>query len=362
MRQISRALQVLLLLWPLCALADQASSTNVITATATQMPIYEQIETFGNLAAVNQVTISSQVAGNVTNIFFKDGQDVNEGALILQLDNTQAKADLISAQADLALSNRNYQRYQELANYGGTTKQQLDNAQAEVNAKQAALQQALNALQKYTLTAPFTGRLGSFLVQQGDYVTVGDKIVTIVNNNPLKVLYALPENTFPELKLNQTVLVKVAPLPKKEFYGKVTYIAPTIDTNTGTISVQAVLDNKSGELSPGMFANLTQVFGKTESLVIPEECVLANLQGTYVYKVVDGKAIKTPVKIGNYIKGYIEIESGLSLGDTVVSQGQQKLSDGNLVSVIGKWTDSHSIEKSLTIHRTMSGLDHPTRS
>ena len=361
MRQILKALQILCLLWPLAVYPGQINNINVITATTTKLPIYEQVETFGNLAAVNQVTISSQVAGNVTNIFFKDGQDVNEGALILQLDNTQAKADLISAQADLALSNRNYQRYQELAKYGGTTKQQLDNAQAEVNAKQAALQQNLNALQKYTLTAPLSGRLGSFLVHEGDYVTVGDKIVTIVNNNPLKVLYALPENTFSKLKLNQTVVIDTSALPNKHFYGQVSYIAPTIDTNTGTISVQATLENKSGELSPGLFANLTQIFGQTDSLVIPEECVLANLQGTYVYKVIDGKAIQTPVKTGRYVQGYIEIQSGLSLGDTVVAEGQQKLSNNAGITVIGKWADTHATEKSLIIHKTMVDTDHAVK-
>lgn len=362
MRKIPTTLLTLLLLWPLYLLSDQIKSINVVTATAVHLPVYEQIETFGNLAAVNQVTISSQVAGNVTSIFFKDGQEVNEGALILQLDNTQAKADLISAQADLALSNRNYQRYQELAKYGGTTKQQLDNAQAEVNAKQAALQQTLNALQKYTLTAPFSGRLGSFLVHDGDYVTVGDKIVTIVNNNPLKVLYALPENIFSKLKLNQTVVINTSALPHKDFYGKVTYIAPTIDTNTGTISVQATLDNKSGELSPGMFANLTQVFGKTNSLVIPEESVQANLQGTYVYKVVNGKGIQTPVKTGRYVKGYIEILSGLSLGDTVVTEGQQKLSNSSPIHVIGKWSDNHALEKSLIIHKTMMNSESSSKA
>lgn len=362
MRQIAKALSVLLVSWPLYLFSDQISSINVITATATKLPVNEQVETFGNLAAVNQVTISSQVAGNVTNIFFKDGQNINEGALILQLDNTQAKADLISAQADLALSKRNYQRYEELAKYGGTTKQQLDSAQADVNAKEASLQQTFNALQKYTLTAPFTGRLSSFLVQEGDYVTAGSQLVTIVNNNPLKVLYALPENTFPKLKLNQTVMINPAPLPNQSFSGKVTYIAPTIDTNTGTISVQATLENKSGELSPGMFATLKQIFGQTESLVIPEECVLANIQGTYVYKVIAGKAVQTPVKTGDSIQGYIEIESGLAVGDTVITEGQQKLSNGSVVTVVGKWTDKHTVEKSLTVRKTMANVDHPVKS
>lgn len=354
MKTFTRNCALLLIFVSSFVFGEQINKINVISTTVKNLPVYEQVQTFGNLSAVNQVTISSEVAGKVTDIFFKDGQPVKKGVLILQLDNTQAKADLIAAQADLALAKRNYQRYEELSKYGGTTKQQLDKEMADVNAKKATVQQDLNALQKYTLTAPFTGRLGRFLVHAGDYVAIGDKLVTLVNNNLLKVVYALPEDTFSKLKLGQTVIIKTSALSNKQFEGKVSYIAPTIDTNTGTISVQATIKNKDGELSSGMFATVQQIFNKSTALVIPEECVLANLNGTYAYKIKNGKAVKTPIKVTAHINGYTEVTSGLSLGDTIVAEGQQKLSNHTPVEVIGAWAQKHNAQKTLTIHKKMA--------
>lgn len=338
----------------LISTAVWANPISIVVGNVTKKPIYEQVQTFGTLSAEKQVTISSEVAGKVSNVFYSDGQTVSKGDLLLQLDNTQAKADLISAQADLALAKRNYQRYEELSKYGGTTKQQLDKERADVNAKQATVQQDLNNLQKFTLTAPFSGRLGSFKVQRGDYVAVGDKIISVVNNSKLKVVYALPEDTFAQLKLGQQVIIIPSALSKQSFAGKVTYIAPSIDTSTGTISVQATLNNKKGKLSSGMFVNVRQIFSKSDALVIPEESLQVDLSGTYVFVIKNGKAYKTAVTTGTHVDGYVEVTSGLSLSQTIVTEGQQKLSSGMAVKVTGHWETDHKPQKSLMIHKKIA--------
>lgn len=342
---------------PYALCAATTGPINVIAAKVTQMPVFEQVQTFGNLVAVQNVTISTEVAGKVSNIFFKDGQRVKKDALLLQLDNTQAKADLISAQADLALSKRNYERYVQLNKYGGTTKQQLDKAQADVNAKEAAVQQDLNTLQKYTMTAPFSGKLGKFMINPGDYVAVGDKLVTLVNNSVLKIVYALPEDTLPKLKMGQQVIVMVDAVPNQTFTGNVSYIAPSINTNTGTIAVQATIQNKTGLLKQGLFATVRQLFnaGKSSNaLVVPEECVLASLKGNYVYLIKNNKAIIQYVTMGPHIEGFVEITAGLKLGDNIIAEGQQKLSNNASIRITGRWRQHHKPKKSLTVHKVIA--------
>lgn len=315
--------------------ANNNAPIDVITATVQTENITQDVDTFGLLKAVNRVTISPEVTGKVSTIFFKDGQPVKEGTLILQLDNTQAKAALVSAEADLELSKRNLQRYQELSKYGGTTKQELDKARADVNAKDAIVQADLNMLQKYTLTAPFDGRLGSFNVSPGDYVTPGQALVTLVNNQPLKVEYTLAENVYTSVAMNQTVVIDVSAIQNKTFAGVVTYIAPYVDSKTGTIAVQATLQNSDGLLSAGMFAHVRHIFSQSKVLVIPETAVIASLAGPYVYTVDATHVKKTPIHVQAYAKGYAQITSGLQLNDVIVAQGQQKLSSDSIIHVVG---------------------------
>ena len=321
-----------------------AKAVNVATAKVQQMPNPTVLTSFGNLVAINAVTIASEVSGKVEKIFFKDGQSVKKGVPILQIDNTQAEADLASAKADLDLSERNYQRYQALSKLGGATSQQLDKAKADMNAKKTAVQNKILLLQKYTIVAPFDGTLGSFAINPGDYVAPGDKLVTIVNNHPLKVKYSLPQNDLTLLKLGQTVVVSVGALPHKTFIGTVTYIAPSIDANTGTVAVQGTLPNKQRLLSPGMFANVKQFAGGKLALFVPEESVMASLQGPFVFKLVNNRAIKAPVTVGNHLHGYVNIIKGLTLKDSVIIQGQQKLTNNQLVNI----TDVHTPEKTST--------------
>jgi membrane fusion protein (multidrug efflux system) len=313
---------------------NQASAILVEVTIAKNGFIPKQVESVGSLKAMEEVNISSEVDGRVTQIFFKDGQFVAKDMPIIQLDNIKTKADLESAQTTLQLSKTTYERYQALYKEGGVSQQELDQQRSDVESKEAAVKNAIVALNQKQIPAPFDGELGAFAINEGAYINKGDTLVKLVNKRKLKVEYAIPEFFLPQLKIGQPVLISVDSYPGQTFAGQVTFIAPSIDKLTRTVSVQATVPNEEGNLSPGMFVHISQIISEQrETIVIPEQAVTASLQGYTVFKVIDGKAILTKVAIGERYNGMIEIKQGLAVGDTIVIAGQQKLDDGTAVTI-----------------------------
>lgn len=306
----------------------------VEVAIAKNGSIPKQVESVGSLSASQEVNVSSEVDGRITQIFFKDGQFVAKDMPIIQLNNSKAKADLESAQTSLQLSERTYERYKLLFKEGGISQQDLDQQRSDVESKEAAVKNMITALNQKQIAAPFDGELGAFQVNEGAYITAGQSLVHLVNKTKLKVEYAIPEFFLPQLKVKQSVLVSVDSYPGQTFAGEVTFISPVIDKLTRRVSVQATVPNEEGILLPGMFAHISQIISDgQEALVIPEQAVIASLQGFTVYKVMDGKAIAVKINIGERYNGQLEVKSGLAVGDVVVIAGQQKLDDGVSVAI-----------------------------
>ncbi len=305
---------------------------NVASVTIQSMP--KQVASLGSLTALQEVTISSVVDGRVDQINFKDGDEVAKGMPIVQLNNDTAKADLATAQSKLDVTTKKYIRSKGLLNIA-VSQQDLDQLEANVSQARANVQSKQALLNQKTISAPFSGALAAFKVQEGDYVTAGDAIVTLVNATQLKAQYTLSENLLPELKKGQLVKITVSAYPNKTFYGTVNYIAPTINQATRAVAVQASVPNKDALLNPGMFIHVEQQIEiDKKALVVPQQAVTADVKGYYVYKIVSGKAIQTRVKLGSHVGNVVQILSGLQAGDQVVIAGQQKLSDGVSVQVV----------------------------
>ena len=159
--------------------------------------------------------------------------------------------------------------------------------------------------------------------------------MSLVNINQLKAEYSVPQRFKPELKLDQSVKIISNAYPKKHFLGTVTYISPSVNKATRSIAIQAVVHNDKKLLSPGMFVQVAQTLSENKkALVIPAQALTASIQGYQVYKVVDSKAELTNVGVGVRKDGKAQILKGLSLGDTVVIAGQQKLQDGSPVKIV----------------------------
>lgn len=296
--------------------------------------IPKTVESLGSLSAVQTVTISSVANGRISNIYFKDGQEVGEGMPIVQLDDAQAKANYDAAVTALNLARTKYQRSKQLINIA-ISQQEFDQLKADVASKEANVKKELAALNQLEISAPFAGILGAFKFDIGDYVNAGDPLVTLVNTKELQVNYNLPERLLPMIKEGQLVIVQADAYPKEQFYGTVTFISPTINPSTRMVAVQAVLPNPKNLLLPGMFVHVSQrISVQKNAMLVPEQAISADVKGYYVYKVVNHKVAQTYVQVGVHFNGMAQVLRGLEVGDTIVIAGLQKLQDGSVIEII----------------------------
>lgn len=298
-------------------------------------PIDEKIFAVGNLAALQDIYLSSQVTGYVTKIAFTDGQMVKAGDLLFQLDNSKEQAEVVSKQADYQQAADKYNRMQSLVKGHYVAAQDVETARADVQAKLAALKSAQDNFNKKTITAPFGGVVGAKMVTLGDCVSPGLKLVELVDRNALKVAYSVPEKYLAKIKPEQTVAIIPADVSNKQYLGKVVYIAPSIDPQTHTINLQAYIPNFNNELAPGLFVQVQQLIrSNPQAILVSEEALVKSPDKTVVYRILDNKAVATVVQTGTSQDGMVEILSGLSPTDSIVIAGQEKLSDGDLVQVV----------------------------
>lgn len=307
---------------------------NVIKVTAENIP--KLVNALGSLSAVQSVDISSETSGRIASINFKSGQQVAKGMPIVQLDNEQAQANYQSAVADYQLARGNYERGVPLLKLGGISKQNLDQLKAKVATTKATVQSMLAALNQKQVVAPFSGVLGAFNYQVGDYVKAGDTLVTLVNSQELHANYNLTDEYLPELHSGQWVQVMSSTYPNKQFFGTVTYISPTVSQVSRMVAVEATIENKNGLLSSGMFVHVQQKLGMIKNtIVIPAAAVGADIKGYYVFRVTNNKASKVYLKVGIQLPNKMQILHGLTVGDVIVVAGQQKLEDGSTVAISG---------------------------
>jgi membrane fusion protein, multidrug efflux system len=310
---------------------DKVITVNVATVGTQSVP--STVQALGSLSAIQKVIISSEDDGRIDKINFASGADVNKDMPIIQLNNVQVQAAYQQAVTDYQLAQKKYERSSQIGK-DIISQQALDTLKAAVATKHAAVQSAQAALSKKQVLAPFSGVLGAFQVQVGAYVKAGDPLVSLVNSDQLQADYGIAENLLPQLKKGQLVTLKVNTYPDSVFYGTVSFIAPTIDQNTRTVAIQAVVPNKNNKLKPGMFIHVSQqVSVQKNAIVVPEQATLADVKGYYVFKVENNKAAQTYVKLGARVGGNVQVLSGLKLGDIIVVAGQQKLNDGSAVTI-----------------------------
>lgn len=312
---------------------EPAISVEVVKVQRADIP--KQIQAVGTLLADQTVDISPEIAGQVAEIFFKEGSIVKKGTPLIQLDNTIYRAALKASEADLALSQINYNRMVQVVKQGAEPRQSLDRAQADLQDKKAAVDEDKAKLEKMTLLAPFDGELGRRTMSVGSYVQIGQGLLKIVDKQHLRVHYRVSEQTLAQLKVGQIVDIASDILPGQKFQGNVIFISPDIDSESHSLEIEALLSNSDGRLTPGAFVRITHNLGFIkDALIIPEQALMPSVEGQNVYKVVNGKSVLMPVDVGMRFAGRVQILKGLLPDDDVVIAGQQKLKDGSLVKEV----------------------------
>src|SRR5579864_172605 len=297
----------------------------------------------GDLAAVHQVNVTSDVSGRITDIMFTAGASVKAGAPLVQLFDGPDQGDLASFKAQAVVAQLSLDRAKQLAARQFGPQSTVDQAQATFDQANAGIAKTQAIISQKLVKAPFDGVLGVRHVEVGQFLTAGTQIVSLTDLSTLYSNFTVTEKDSGQLKVGQAVRVVVDAYPGRTFDGKITTIEPQISTDTRNIHVQATLANPDHILKPGMFATTTVVLpDKPPAVTVPETAVDYTLYGDSVFVITekkgdDGKttlsAVRTFVQTGNRVDGRAEIVKGLKPGDRVVAVGQLKLQSGAAVMI-----------------------------
>src|SRR6266571_33905 len=316
---------------------------SVSIAVANSETIPNLLTAVGDLAAVHQVNVPSDLNGRITEIMFTAGSSVKEGTPLLQLFDGPEQGDLASFKAQATMAQLSLERAKQLASRQFGPQATVDQAQSSFEQASAGIAKTEAIISQKLVRAPFDGELGVRKVEVGQFLTAGTQIVSLTDLSELYANFTVTEKDSGNLKVGQIVRVVVDAYPGRKFEGQITTIEPQISTDTRNIRVQATIANPDHILKPGMFATTTVVLPEKPPVVtVPETAVDYTLYGDSVFlltekKKDDGKtslsAVRTFVQAGNRVDGRAEILKGLKAGDRVVAVGQLKLQSGAAVTV-----------------------------
>ena len=327
------------------AMATQKMPPVTVTAVKAGIQTWQpQLQAVGSLRAVRGVDVTSEIAGLVRSIQFKPGEEVKAGQILVQLNADADIAQLRSLEAAAELAQLVYDRDRKQYAVQAVSQATLDADAADVKSKQAQVAQQAAIVEKKTIHAPFTGRLGISMVNPGQYVNPGDKIVTLQALDDLYIDFSLPQQELSRISPGQLVIAAIDAYPGQTFSGRITTINPKVETDSRNVQVEATFTNPGHKLLPGMFASVRVQAGTVQRyLTLPQTAVSYNPYGETVYIVEgsgngpDGKpslSVKqTFATVGPTRGDQIAILSGIKEGDMVVTSGQLKLKTGSAVIV-----------------------------
>lgn len=313
----------------------QNRTITVEVAEARSVKTTADIRAIGSLQSDEAVVIAPEVAGRIAEVNFEEGKPVKKDDVLVRLDTALANAEVADAQARLTLAEANNERARTLSRTGAVTGKSRDEAVANYQTAQAALELAKTRLSKLELRAPFDGIAGLRGVSAGAFVNVGTPIANIEKVDMLKVDFKIPEVHIDDVKTGQRIELSVDAFPGRTFEGEIYAVNPAVDVNGRALQLRARLANPDQVLRPGLFARIT-IKGSTERdvVLIPEAAVLPRGQETFVYVVDGAKAMERRVKLGERANAQVEVVEGLTPPATVVTAGQQKLRDGAAIDIL----------------------------
>ena len=317
--------------------------TAVTTVTVKAQKWQPVLRAVGSLKAVNGVTVSTDLAGIVSEIAFESGKAVDKGALLVKLDTQQEEAQLRSAEARLGLAKTDLERKRDLIAKKAIAQSDWDTAESQVAQMQASVEEMKALVARKRLTAPFDGLVGIRQISKGQYVNPGAAIVALQSLDPIFVEFSLPQQHFASIATGRKVRLAVNGLEAGKFEGEITAIDSLVDPNTRNILVQATVKNAEHLLRPGMFADVEVLLPESSGvLAIPSSAIAYAPYGDSVFVVrekngPDGKPAKFVeqqiVQLGPTRGDQVSVSSGLKDGDEVVSAGVFKLRPGGAVRV-----------------------------
>jgi membrane fusion protein, multidrug efflux system len=338
------------------AAAPVQSAVPVLAATVEQKDMPQQVRAIGNVEPYSTVSVKTQITGELTGVFFKEGEDVKKGQLLFELDKRpyeaalkQAEGALAKDEAQLENARLEARRYAELHTAGVVSKEQNDQMQsnaaaleAAVTADKAAVQNARVQLVYCSIYSPINGRTGTLVLHRGNMIKANDNpaLVTINQVEPIYVTFMVPEQYLAEIKqYAATGKLKVqAEIPndtRGPVTGTLSFIDNSVDQATGTIKLKGEFPNTDRRLWPGQFVKAVLTLrDQPNAVVVPSQAVQNGQQGQFVFVIKDDMTVEArPVVITETTDGQVIVEKGLVPGERVVTDGQLRLVPGTKVQI-----------------------------
>jgi multidrug efflux system membrane fusion protein len=314
-----------------------------------------EIRATGTVEPLQTVSVASQVNGILTEVGFREGDEVKRGQMLFQIDPRPYQAALQQAQAvhakdqaQLVAAEQDVKRYESLVEKDYVTPQQFEQMKANaaslratVDADAAAVENARLNLQFATIRSPIDGRAGALLLRKGNLVRAAGQTLVVVNQlRPILVRFAVPASNLPDIRKYRSDALPVHAQPASGngtiTQGTLTFLDNAVDTTTGTIMLKGIFPNADGELWPGEFVNVAlELFVEKDAIVAPAPAVVQSQSGTYVFVIQNDTAVTRDVTVARTVGDIAVIAKGLSPGEMVVTDGQLRLTPGAKVQIKG---------------------------
>ena len=311
-----------------------SDKVKVEVAPVNKTRLERAVSAVGTLRSHDSVVLRPEVSGRIAEINFMEGGRVEQGQVLVRLDDSVAKARVQQARANLKLAGSQYRRSVELNKQGFVSRQARDEAASNLAVQEAAVALAEAELEKTVIQAPFSGLVGLRTVSVGDYVGPGSDLVPIEAIDPLNVDFRIPEQFLSSVAVGSRLHVSFDAMSGFERVGTVGAISPQVDVGGRSLLLRANVPNPDHLLRPGLFARVQLELAETEGLVVPESALAPSGDAQYVFRVEDGVVRRVMVQIGQRLGAHVEIVNGLNEGDRVVVAGLQKVRDGIEVEVL----------------------------
>jgi membrane fusion protein (multidrug efflux system) len=315
---------------------DKGKAMTVSGIVAKTQTFDNNLSLSGSIEANEQVEIRSEVSGIVEGIYFKEGTNVAKGQILFKVNHDELRAQLMQAKTKQNLASENQRRAKLLLQKEAISQEEFDISNADFRSAQSQSQLIQAQINKTKTKAPFSGKIGLRSISPGTYITPTVLVANLVNISKLKITFSIPEKYATQVKINSNLTFTVSNSDTK-YTAKVYAIEPEVDTNTRTLQIRALAENKNGALLPGSYANVEFPLDKIkDAIVVPTEAIIPVQNGKKVFISKNGKAQEIRIETATRTDASVIVLSGLKAGDTIITAGVMSLKNDTPVKVIIK--------------------------
>lgn len=306
----------------------RSSILQVEAVQADYESIDDRIFSSGTVQANEVVELSSESSGLITDILFEEGRDVQRGELLVKINDSELQAQKQRAVFRLNLAEQREDRQKRLLDRGGISQDDYDATLNEVNVLRSELNLIDAQIAQTEVRAPFSGLIGLKYISTGSYITPGIRIASLQEVDPVKIDFSIPERYIPRVDVGDKITFTVQGADST-FIGEVYAIEPRVDTQTRTLQIRALSQNRGHLLYPGAFANIVLILNQIDdAIMVPTISIVPELNAQKVYLIRNGKVEESRIRTGIRTSEKVQIIEGVAYGDTVLTTGLLQVRPG----------------------------------